>query len=226
MPAISIAVVVPTLNEEESLRSHLPDVVRQADEIVIADGGSTDATTTVAQQLGARVITGARGRGSQMNLGASATRSSVLLFLHADTRLPEGGLEMVRGEVQSGRIGGGFLAEFDSRRSLMRLGSKLVNLRTRCSRLPLGDQAQFATRQAFEELGGFRDWPILEDLDFMRRLKRRGPTAVIHRPVITSARRYLEGGVFRTIANNWKIWFLFLLGVAPERLGRRYRDVR
>jgi len=226
LPAISIAVVVPTLNEEENLRRYLPDVIRQADEIVIADGGSNDATTAVAKQLGAQVITGARGRGSQMNSGAAAARSSVLLFLHADTRLPEGGLEMVKREVQSGRIGGGFLADFDSQRPLMRLGSRLVNLRTRCSRLPLGDQAQFVTRQAFEELGGFRDWPILEDLDFMRRLKRRGPTAVIRRPVITSARRYVQDGVFKTIANNWRIWFLYLLGVAPERLGHRYRNVR
>ncbi len=226
MPAISVAVVIPTLNEEENLRRCLPDVARQADEIVISDGGSTDATTAVAEQFGARVVTGAHGRGPQMNLGARAARSPVLLFLHADTRLPEGGLERVKREVQSGRIGGGFLATFDNRRPLMRLGSLLVNLRTRLSRLPLGDQAQFATQQAFRDLGGFRDWPILEDLDFMRRLKRCGPTAVIHQPVITSARRYIQNGIFPTIANNWWIWLLYFLGVPPAKLARRYRDVR
>jgi len=226
LPAISVAIVIPTLNEEENLLRCLPDVARQADEIVISDGGSTDATTAVAKQFGARVVTGARGRGSQMNLGAKAARSDVLLFLHADTRLPEGALQMVKREVQNGRIGGGFLADFDSQRPLMRLGSKLVNLRTLCSGFPLGDQAQFATQQAFRELGGFRDWPILEDLDFMRRLKRRGPTAVIREPVITSARRYVQNGILTTIANNWWIWFLYFMGVPPAKLARRYRDVR
>jgi rSAM/selenodomain-associated transferase 2 len=226
LPAISVAVVIPTLNEEENLRRCLPGLARQADEIVISDGGSTDATTAVAEQFGAQVVTGARGRGPQMNLGAKAACSPVLLFLHADTRLPEGGIQMVVKEVQSGRIGGGFLAVFDNRRPMMRLGSMLVNLRTRSSRLPLGDQAQFATQQAFRDLGGFRDWPILEDLDFMRRLKRRGPTAVIRRPVTTSARRYLQNGIFPTIANNWWIWFLYFVGVPPAKLARRYRDVR
>ena len=122
--------------------------------------------------------------------------------------------------------GGGFLAVFDDRRPLLRLGSNLVNLRTRLTHLPLGDQAQFATQRAFQELGGFRDWPILEDLDFMRRLKDHGPTAVIHRPVITSARRYVQNGIFKTIANNWWIWFLYSLGAAPDKLERRYRDIR
>jgi len=226
LPAISVAVVIPTLNEEENLRRCLPEVARQADEIVISDGGSKDATTSVAEQFGARVVTGARGRGPQMNLGARAARSPVLLFLHADTRLPEGGLERVKREVQNGRIGGGFLAAFDNRRPLMRLGSLLVNLRTRCSRLPLGDQAQFATRQAFRELGGFRDWPILEDLDFARRLKKSGRVALLGPPVRASVRRYQSRGVTRTVVTNWVIWLLYFLGVSPKRLGRLYRKVR
>ena len=226
MPAISVAVVVPTLNEEEAIQRYLPRLVGQADEVLVSDGGSSDSTTALAEQLGARVITGARGRGAQMNLGAQAARSQILLFLHADTRLPEGALESVKTAVQSGKIGGGFLADFDDPRPLMRLGSALVNLRTRWSRIPLGDQAQFATRQAFTELGGFRDWPILEDLEFMRRLKDHGPITVIRQPVVTSARRYVQNGVFRTIANNWSIWALFFLGVSPEKLERRYREIR
>ena len=226
MPAITVAVVIPTLNEEVTLRRYLPGVAQQADEVVVSDAGSTDDTTGFAEQAGALVVTGARGRGPQMNLGGQMARSQVLLFLHADTRLPDGGIELVRRQAQNGKIGGGFLAEFDDPRPVMQLGSKLVNLRTRLTSLPLGDQAQFVTRQAFQELGGFRDWPILEDLDFMRRLKRLGPTSVIRQPVTTSARRYVQNGIIKTIANNWWIWFLYFLGVSPEKLQRRYREVR
>lgn len=226
MPAISVAVVIPTLNEEVNLRTTLPTLSGRCDEVVVSDGGSTDATADVAAEAGVGWISGERGRGPQLNHGAEATRSSVLLFLHADTRLPENAFDDVRQAVDAGKVGGGFLADFDDRRPLMRLGSTLVNLRTRITRLPLGDQAQFVTREAFDELGGFRDWPILEDLDFVRRLKRLGPIAVLRSPVVTSARRYARNGVLRTIANNWSIWTLYLLGVSPDRLAQRYRDVR
>ena len=226
MPAISVAVVIPTLNEEESLHRLLPTVVGEADEIVVSDGGSTDATASVAARPGVQWVTGARGRGPQLNRGAEICRSQVLLFLHADTRLPADAFASIRAAVGDGMVGGGFLADFDDRQALMRLGSLLVNVRTRLSRLPLGDQAQFVTRAVFEEQGGFPDWPILEDLDFIRRLKRCGPTAVIRQPVITSARRYRQNGVWRTLANNWSIWTLFLLGVEPEKLAHRYRDIR
>ena len=161
-----------------------------------------------------------------MNRGADASTCEVLLFLHADTRLPRGGIDRVRLAIAKGHLGGGFLAVFDDDRPLLRLGSHLINLRTRLSGIPLGDQAQFATRHAYSNLEGFRHWPILEDLDFMRRLRRSGSTVVIESPVTTSARRYVQNGVFRTIANNWWIWLLFSIGVSPETLQRRYRQVR
>jgi len=226
LTTISVAVVIPALNEQEALRHHLPGLVRNADEIIISDGGSTDSTVTTAEQLGARVVAGASGRGPQMNRGASAVESEVILFLHADTQLPEEGIEKIRQAAIRGMDGGGFLAVFDDRRPLLRLGSTLVNVRTRLSRLPLGDQAQFVTRKAFQELDGFREWPILEDLDFMRRLKRYGSIAVIRQPVTTSARRYVQNGIFKTIATNWWIWVLYILGVAPDKLARLYREVR
>lgn len=172
------------------------------------------------------MVTGSSGRGPQMNQGARASHSDVLLFLHADSILPEGAVESVRRRVQEGCEGGGFVVRFDDPRPIFRLGSKLVNTRTRLTRIPLGDQAQFVTRTAFEQLGGFRDWPILEDLDFARRLKKRGAIGIIETPVVTSARRYNQNGISRTIANNWWIWFLYSLGVSPAKLAGRYRDVR
>ncbi len=226
MPAITVAVVIPTLNEEATLRQSLSAASAQADELIVSDAGSTDATCHLAAETGARVVTGARGRGPQMNLGARHAESEVLLFLHADTRLPEDGVERVRQAVSQGSTGGGFLAKFDDPGAVMRLGSWLVNLRTRWTRLPLGDQAQFATRKVFDELGGFADWPILEDLDFIRRLQARGGTTLIRQPVTTSARRYRQNGVLATIVNNWTIWMLFALGVEPARLAERYRQTR
>ena len=225
-PALRIAVVVPTLDEEEAVSRLLGDAGRHADELVVSDGGSVDGTREVAAATGARVVTGARGRGGQLNRGAAAARGDVLVFLHADTRLPEGAAEAIRGAVAAGAVGGGFLVRFDDERWVMRLGARLINLRTRLTRLPLGDQAQFATREAFERLGGFADWPVLEDLDFMRRLGRVGRVEVLRPRVVTAARRFNAGGPVRTVARNWLIWLLYLLGVPPPRLARLYRDVR
>ena len=220
-----LAIVVPALNEEDSLRRHLPAALAAADEVVVSDGGSTDRTVEVARELGARAVTGPPGRGGQLNRGAAAATADVLLFLHADTTLPPGGARAVRAAVAQGAAGGAFLVRFDSG-GIMRLGARLVNLRTRLTRLPLGDQAQFVTRETFDRLGGFREWPILEDLDFARRLRRTGRIVLLEDRVTTGARRYRRQGVLRTVAVNWLIWFLFFLGVSPHRLARLYRHVR
>jgi len=223
---ISVALIIPTLDEEEALGRHLAAAAAAADQLVVSDGGSRDATVALARQAGATVVTGPPGRGGQLNRGAAAASTDVLVFLHADTRLPPAGVDRVRRAVEAGAAGGAFLVRFDDDGFWMRLGSRLVNLRTRLTRVPLGDQAQFVTRDAFAALGGFRDWPILEDLDFMRRLKRHarasGGIALLDPPVVTAARRYLTGGIARTIARNWLIWALYLLGVPPRRLARLY----
>jgi rSAM/selenodomain-associated transferase 2 len=224
-----LAIIVPTLNEEGTLRRNLPAALAAADEVVVSDGGSTDGTLEAARALGARTVSGPPSRGGQLNRGAEATEADVLLFLHADTVLPEGAGETVRAVVSRGAMGGAFLVRFDVDVLELRLGSWLMNQRTRLTRLPLGDQAQFATREAFRELDGYRDWPLLEDLDFAWRLQRRWGRrrlALIEDRVTTSARRFVEQGVLRTVATNWLIWLLFLLGVPPRRLARLYRQVR
>ncbi|HVT19505.1 MAG TPA: TIGR04283 family arsenosugar biosynthesis glycosyltransferase [Thermoanaerobaculia bacterium] len=221
-----LAIVIPTLNEESALRANLPAALSAGDEVVVSDGGSADATAAVASELGARVVTGPAGRGGQLNRGAAATAAELLLFLHADTALPAGGEQAIRAAIAGGAQGGAFLVRFDSAHPALRLGARLINLRTRASRLPLGDQAQFVTRRAFDDLGGFRDWPILEDLDFAWRLRRRGRIAIIATPVTTGARRFLEQGIARTVATNWLIWFLFVLGVSPQRLAGLYKQIR
>jgi rSAM/selenodomain-associated transferase 2 len=241
--AMRVAVVVPALNEEAALRLTLPAALAVADELVVSDGGSDDDTVELARRLGARVVTGPAGRGGQLNRGAAATSAEILLFLHADTTLPSGAIEAVRQAI-AGRgaarghaagdaggaggptLGGAFLVRFDTDKPLLRFGAWLINQRTRLTRLPLGDQAHFVTRDAFEQLGGYEDWPILEDLDFAWRLRRRGRLAILALHVTTGARRFLELGVLRTVATNWLIWLLFLLGVSPRRLARLYRQIR
>lgn len=230
-----LAIVVPTLNEEGTLRRNLPLALAQADEVVITDGGSTDGTVEAARSFGARgarVVCGPPGRGGQLNRGAAAAMDAgadVILFLHADTILPEGAGRAVREAVRAGAPGGAFLLRFDGEGFVFRLGETMVNLRTKRAFMPLGDQAQWITREAFHELGGFREWPILEDLDLSRRMRARWGRrrlAVIEERVVTSARRFAAHGPARTVAKNWLIWLLFLLGVSPHRLAKLYRHVR
>jgi rSAM/selenodomain-associated transferase 2 len=227
-----LAIVIPTLDEEPSLRRTLSVALAMADEVVVSDGGSTDKTLEVARSLGARTVSGPACRGGQLNRGAAAALvggADVLLFLHADTILPADAGRAIREAVAAGAPGGAFLIRFDLDGFLYRLGSRVVNLRTRLAFMTLGDQAQFATREAFHELGGYREWPILEDLDFATRMRRRWGRrrlAVLADPVVTSARRFAQQGPIRTVALNWLIWLLFLLGVPPHRLARLYRQVR
>lgn len=218
-----LSIVIPTLNEEHQLKRSLPPAVAAADEVWVSDGGSSDRTVPLAESLGARVVSGPTGRGAQLNRGAERAAGEVLLFLHADTRLPPGAAERVLQAMGSGAVGGGFRLRFDTGHPGMRLAAAGINLRTRLTGCPLGDQAQFVRREAFAALGGFRDWPILEDLEFSRRLKRRGRTVLIADPVVTSPRRYLRGGVVRTLATNWLIFGLYFAGLPPRRLARLYR---
>jgi rSAM/selenodomain-associated transferase 2 len=225
-----LVIVMPALNEAESLRRTLPAALAAADEVVVSDGGSTDGTPEVARALGARVVCGPPGRGGQLTRGADAAAGTagddVLLFLHADTVLPEEGSRAVREAIAGGAVGGAFHLRFDTDRPMMRLGARLINGRTRLTGLPLGDQAQFVRRDVFRKMEGYRDWPILEDLDFALRLKREGRTTLLAGRVTTAARRFVEQGAARTVATNWLIWLLFLLGVTPHRLARLYRHIR
>lgn len=228
-PPMRLAIVIPTLDEQGMLRRSLPEALANADEVVVSDGGSSDHTLEVARALGARTVSGPACRGSQLNRGAAATDADVLLFLHADTQLPRDAGRAVREAVAAGAPGGAFLIRFDQEGFVYRLGGRVVNLRTKLAFTPLGDQAQFATREAFRELGGFREWPILEDLDFAKRMRRRWGRrrlAVLEDPVVTSARRFEQQGPARTVALNWLIWMLFALGASPHRLARLYRHAR
>ncbi len=224
-----VSIVIPALDEERAIGATLAAALPQADEVVVSDGGSHDRTVAIAIQGGARVISGSRGRGLQLNRGAAAATAAtgdILLFLHADTTLPAGGVALVRQAIAAGAVGGAFEIRFDGRGWVYRLGERVASLRSRWSHLALGDQAQFVRRESFERLGGYKEWPLLEDLDFMLRLRETGPTAILAQPVTTSARRFAARGPLRTVLGNWWIWTRFVRGVPPERLAADYRNVR
>lgn len=225
-----LAVILPTLDEA----SHLPEALahvrtelRPHDQIIVTDGGSTDHTVDLARAANADVIEGSAGRGTQLDRGARQAierGAELLLFLHADSRLPAGWRSAL--DLVASAPGGGFLVEFDDPSLLLRLGTRLVNWRTRRLRWPLGDQAQFVTAQAYQASGGFPAWPILEDTEILRRLRPMGTLHIVPLQVRTDARRFRRRGVVRTVVVNWAIWIAYRCGVRPEHLARWYRRVR
>lgn len=221
-----LAIVIPTLDETKSIAATLRAAFLEASQVVISDGGSRDDTVEQAVALGARAVSGPPGRGGQLNRGAAASDREAILFLHADTRLPAGAAERVLERIDAGAEGGAFLLRFDAPGWSYRFGERVVNARTRRFGWALGDQAHFVRRDVFEELGGYPDWPILEDVDFIRRLARRGKLGIVEATVVTDARRFEARGKARTVAVNWLIWTLFASGVSPHRLARLYRHVR
>lgn len=218
-----LSIIIPTLDEEEHLGPTLEQALQVADEVCVSDGGSRDGTVELARRLGARVVVGGPGRGGQLNRGAETCSGDVLLFLHADTRLPEAARADIEAQIGQGRVGGGFHARYETGPSyLLGPGNWLIRRRTAWTGCPLGDQCQFVRRDVFEEMGGFQPWPILEDLDFIHRLRRQGQIALLDGPALTSARRFESQGVVRTTATNWWIWTLYFLGVPPRSLARFY----
>lgn len=216
----SVSVILPVMNEAASILDTLRALPSDVEKIVV-DGGSTDATRDLAARE-ARVVTATRGRATQLNAGASLAGGDILLFLHADARLPRQGLTEIRRAIGDGCVGGGFLGRFDPDHWLFRFGYPLRDLRTRLLHEIYGDQGIFVRRDVFEALGGYRAIPIMEDYEFVQRLRRRGPLRVIPFPIRMSARRYLRTGILRQHLKNLWILFRYLAGVAPEKLSPSY----
>lgn len=221
---LAVSVVVPTRNEEVWVaRTVTSAFAAGASEVIVADAGSTDGTVREAVAAGARVLACPPMRSRQLNAGAEAASGDALVFLHADTRLPPGGADVVAAALSGGAVFGGFhLAFFEPERRL-RVAAAMINLRTRITRCPWGDQAQFLRREDFLRLGGYREIPLMEDYELAVRMKRQGPVAILPQRVVTSGRRFLEKGVLRTAAINWSIVLRYRLGTDPETLARWYR---
>jgi rSAM/selenodomain-associated transferase 2 len=224
---MSVAAVIPALNEEMWIGASI-DAARAAgiDEVIVSDGGSSDATISIATGRGARVIVdeqrGERMRARQLNRGAEAASSDALVFVHADTLLPLGAARAIKQALHH-FIFGGFRLTFAEREQKLRIAETMINVRTAMTKSPWGDQAQFILRKPFLRNGGFREIPIMEDYELAVRMKRSGPTTVLPLHVITSGRRFLEMGVWKTAALNWRIIASYRLGADPDDLAKLYR---
>ena len=223
-----LSIIIPVLNEERTIAGTVSDLARvEACEIIVVDGGSTDRTAEVVRDGPARLVAAARGRAAQMNQGARHAAGDVLLFLHADTRLPAtAGSDVERSMADPGCVGGRFDIRLDSPSPLLRIVGHMISLRSRLTRVATGDQAIFVRRTVFEGLGGFPEIPIMEDVAFCRALKRQGRIACLHSRVVSSARRWEQNGPVRTILLMWALKVLYLAGVAPARLKRLYSEAR
>lgn len=225
---MTVSVIIPVLNEEKSIAATLARLSQIGpDETIVADGGSTDRTREIAADFRVRVIPSPRGRAEQMNRGAKAAAGEALLFLHADTALPATAVSEIRAALADPHcVGGRFDISLDGQRRIFKLIGFMISLRSRLSKVATGDQAIFVRREVFEEIGGFPEIPLMEDIAFSRALKRRGKVACLRSRVITSARRWETEGVCRTILKMWALKLLFLSGMSPFYLKRFYDDAR
>jgi len=236
--AMPISVIIPTLNEERTITATLAHTASLGfDELIVVDGGSTDETpsllasyrlSTQSSSLSpVQWMTAPCGRARQMNEGAKVSRGEVLLFLHADTQLPRDAKAVISTALADRRmVGGRFDVRFDRPSMWGDVISRTMNWRSRLSGIATGDQALFVRRSIFEQMGGFADMPLMEDIEFSRRLKRKGATAALTAIVTTSFRRWEQQGPWRTIFLMWTLRFLYVIGVRSHTLNRWYGLVR
>ena len=224
----NISIIIPALNEAEAIRETLDAVARVGDEVevIVVDGGSADGTAEVARAHGARVVTSAKGRGAQIHAGALAARGDVLWFLHADTLAPADPASCIALALADPRaIGGNFRIRFDGDSGAARFLTWLYP-RLRLLGLAYGDSGIFVRRAAYERVGGFKPYPIFEDLDLLRALWRQGRFVQAESCVVTSSRRF-EGRSFALTFARWSLLqCLYWLGVSPHTLARLYASVR
>lgn len=224
----TISIIIPTLNEAECIGQTVAGLVEKPGvEVIVADGGSHDQTVILAAAAGATVIAAPLGRGSQQNAGAGVAQGKVLLFLHADTRLPEGFAAQIREALnRPGIVAGAFRFAVDAKGWQFRLLEYGAHWRAAWLGLPYGDQALFLPAARFQAMGGFRKIALLEDLELVRRLRKIGRIALLATPALTSARRWQRLGLVRTTLINQMILLGFFCGLSPDRLARWYGKVR
>lgn len=224
---MKLSVVVPVLNESPALPlllERLRPLVRLGCEIVIVDGGSEDGSADLAENAGFIVVRSERGRARQMNAGAAHATGETLLFLHADTQLPEGASALVAQALARGaHCWGRFDVRITGRHVMLRVVGHMMNLRSRWTGIATGDQAMFVSRAAFDAVGGFADQPLMEDIELSNRLRKISWPACIKHCVSTSGRRWETRGVWSTILLMWRLRWHYWRGVSASQLAQAYQ---
>ncbi|MFC1683930.1 TIGR04283 family arsenosugar biosynthesis glycosyltransferase [Pseudomonadota bacterium] len=218
-----MGIIIPCLNEVKTvgpLLHSLQSLRTEGHEVILVDGGSEDDTQVLAEPLVDYLLVSEAGRARQMNRGAQAAEGDLLWFLHADTALPDGGAQAV---IDSNAVWGRFDVRLSGAHPLLRLVSFMMNLRSRLTGIATGDQGIFVSREAFEQIGGFDEIPLMEDIALSRSLKRLSRPLCLHQQLVTSSRRWESRGILRTILLMWWLRLAFALGVSPQRLVRMYR---
>lgn len=223
-----ISVVIPVLNEEKTIAATLAALIAlEPYEVIVVDGGSADRSREISAAFAITVILAGRGRARQMNRGARQAGGDVLLFLHADTRLPASAFADIAAALEDPQyVGGRFDVQLEGRHPMLKVIGAMINRRSRISKVATGDQAIFVRREVFERMGGFPDIALMEDVAFSRALKRRGAIACLRSRVVTSARRWEAEGVWRTMVKMWLLKLLYLAGVSPDWLKQFYAEPR
>lgn len=226
-PPARVSIIIPALDEaagiEGTLRPLQPLRAR-GHSIVVVDGGSADATVRIARPLADAVIASEPGRARQQNAGATVAAGDVLLFLHADTRLPPDADRLILDGLRTtGRGWGRFDVRLSGRHPALRVVERMMNVRSRATGIATGDQAIFVRRDWFTQVKGFPEIPLMEDVALCKELRRLGPPLCLREPVVTSSRRWEERGIARTIVLMWRLRAAYALGADPARLAERYR---
>ncbi|MEL7538274.1 MAG: TIGR04283 family arsenosugar biosynthesis glycosyltransferase [Pseudomonadota bacterium] len=223
---LTVAVIVPVYNEAaiaQAVADSLRSLMQSADiDVIVVDGTSSDGTADTFRAAGLPVLDSRRGRAVQMNAGAKQTDASVLVFLHADTRLPDDAIALVREAVTAGAVWGRFDIRIDGKSVWFPLIAAMINWRSRRGGHATGDQAIFVRRDAFESVGCFPDQPLMEDVEISRRLRKIRWPVCIAQPAITSGRRWDTNGVWRTVFLMWRLRFAYWRGVPAEKLAALY----
>lgn len=221
-----LSVIIPTLDEATCIVATLEslgELRRRGHEVIVADGGSRDATTALAQGLADRIVCSPAGRAEQMNAGARAATGEVLVFLHADSRLPRDADRVLRERLAAvGSAWGRFDVQIAGAHPLLRLLERMMNLRSRLTHICTGDQGIFVRREAFDAVGGYPRQALMEDIAISVRLRRLSAPLCLRERCLTSARRWESDGVLRTIVLMWWLRLQYACGAAPARLARAY----
>jgi rSAM/selenodomain-associated transferase 2 len=228
LPIVSL--IIPVLNEAENI-SEIIQHIRELDadggaEIIVVDGDPEGSTINTITDEGVRTVLSEKSRARQMNRGAALATGDILLFLHADTLLPSHAFALIQAAMNDkGFVGGAFDLGFNTRRRIFKITETYVFLRTRLTKIPFGDQAIFIRHHHFEQLGGYRDIPIMEDVELMRRIRGSGDKIrIFYDRVMTSPRRWEKEGVVYCTLRDWILQVLYFLGISPDKLAKFYKS--